>query len=350
MPPIEDGSPAVDTAPAPAEAQVSTADTSSSADAAAPSSSATQGETKETLLDAVLSAVPDAATKDDPDKITFATEDAPASSQPDQEKPEAEAPEPETDLDQDPTKEELARYHSRTRKRIEKLLNERNAAREEAQATKNLREYLSANDIAKDDFQLTLDLAVAMRKGEYRAFLEGVAPYVQLAQEALGLSLPQDLQQQVQQGYMTTEAASRMSQERYARLKAEQDAARLAAMQQTQQVSQQQAAFSQSVEQTVSAWETQIRKTDPDYGRKEDAVKNFLWAVVRERGAPASPQQAVEIAQEAYARANNMFRSFAPTPKPTSRVPSSVNRTAGVAPEPKSLMEAAMIGLERARR
>lgn len=352
MPIDTDGSPTVDPTSGPvseATSSSSSVDTTSTADASAPSSSAPQGETKEDLLSAVLSALPENALKSDPDKLTL-DEDAPASTQPKSEDQAAAEADAEVDLDKDPTKEELSRYHSRTRKRIEKLLNERNGFRDEAQVAKGLREYLTTNDVSKEDFQLTLDLAVAMRKGDFRSFLEGVAPYVQLAQEALGITLPQDLQQQVQQGYMTTEAAGRMSQERYARMIAEQNAQKLAYQQQVQQTTQQRTQITQSVEQAVAAWETSVKQSDPDYGRKEDAVKNFLWSVVRERGAPQSPQQAVEIAQEAYARANNTLRSFMPTPKPTKAVPSSINRTVGARPEPKSLMEAAMIGLERARR
>lgn len=361
MPPIDDGSPAVENSSAvtDAGAQVSdTSTTSSASDVSAPSSSAPQGETKESLLDAVLKAVPDAASENDPDALTTGKEDAPASTQPnseDQAKAEQNA-EPEVDLDKDPTKEELSRYHSKTRKRIEKLLTERNAYREDATVTKGLRDYLVRNDISKDDFQLTLDLATAIRKGDYRAFLEGVTPYVQLAQEALGVTLPQDLQSQVQQGYMTTEAAQAMSRERFARLHAEQNAQVMQRQQQQfqqvrqqEQAAQQRTQVQQSVEQAVSAWETSVRQTDPDYGRKESAVKNFLWAVVHERGAPQTADQAVEIAKEAYDRANKTFGQFIPPKQATPKVPSSVNRTAGARPEPKSMLEAAMLGLERAR-
>ena len=79
-------------------------------------------------------------------------------------------------------------------------------------------------------------------------------------------------------------------------------------------------------------------------------MKNFLWAVVQERGAPQSPEHAVEIAKEAYSRANRTLQTFAPQRQPTRPVPSSINRAAsGARPEPKSMMEAAELGLARAR-
>ena len=39
-----------------------------------------------------------------------------------------------------------------------------------------------------------------MRRGDFQAFLTGVGPYVQLATQALGITLPQDLQGEVQTG------------------------------------------------------------------------------------------------------------------------------------------------------
>lgn len=343
----QDGSPTVeDTSSVSTETTNSSSAETQTSDATAPTSSA-QGETKETLLDAVQNVLKTDATEEG--KAT--SEDAPASTEP---KPDDQSGEkdaaPEIDLDKDPTKEELSRYHSKTRKRIEKLLSERNSYKEEALVARGVREYLVQHDIAKEDFQLTLDLAAAMRRGDFKGFLEGVAPYVNLAEQALGITLPPDLQQQVQQGYMTTEAAQNFSRERYARQLAEQNVQRVQSAQQTQQVQQQRSSLAQSIETTVSTWENNLRQTDPDYGRKEAAVKDFLWSVVRERGNPQTPQQALEIAQEAYARANNLFRSFAPKPQPTKATPSSTQRIGGVRPEPKSLMEAATLALESSRR
>jgi hypothetical protein len=241
--------------------------------------------------------------------------------------------------------------------RIRKLLDQRNEARTEvthfkaeAEVTQTLRNFLVTNDIAREDFQLTLDLAAAMRRGDFTSFLEGVGPYVQLATQALGITLPPDLQTEVQQGRVTFDAAAQMSRDRYARALAEQRATRVTQVANTQHTAAQQQNLSRSIEQTVSAWENGIRQTDPDYGRKEETVRNFLWAVVQERGAPQTPEHAVEIAKEAYARANRTLQTFAPQRQPTRAVPSSINRAAsGARPEPRSLMEAAELGLARAR-
>ena len=327
-----------------------------SPDAKPSPSSSEKGETRESLLQAVEKALPEL--KDSEDTLKLGEEPPPSKEPGSEAKKDGEPGEGDPDLDKDPTEEELAQSTPKAAKRIRKLLNERFALREqikgldtEAQISRSLKTYLQTHDIAKEDFQLTLDLAAAMRAGNFRAFLEGVGPYVQLATEALGLTLPNDIQQSVARGQMTQDAGAALSRERYARALAEQNATRLSQQQQYQHRQQNGADLSRSVEQAVTAWENQVRTSDPDYGRKEATVRNFLWAVIQERGAPQSPEHAVEIAKDAYERATNTLRDFAPAPRPTRQVPSSIGRTAaGARPEPKTLMEAALLGLERAQR
>lgn len=311
------------------------------------SPSEAKGETKESLLEAVLKAVKPKDTEGE--KKTPAEEPSPGSEDSAPGSDAGKAGE-QPDLSRDPSPEELASYKEKTRERILRLIDQRNSFRAEADVTRTLREFLVVNDIAREDFQLTLDLAAAMRRGDFRTFLEGVGPYVQLATQALGISLPPDLQSEVQAGRIPFQAAAQMSRDRYSRALAEQHSQRATQIVSTQQQGAAQAQLAQSIENGVTEWERAVRQTDPDYGRKEETVKNFLWAVVRERGVPNSPQMAIEIAREAYERANNTFRQMAPPPRATKAVPSSVNRSApaGARPEPKSLMEAALLGLERA--
>lgn len=317
-------------------------------DAPASPSEAPKGETpKETLLEAVLKAVkPEGEGDEEPSAETPPTSES-ATSPTDAKTAEGDKG---PDLSQDPTSEELATYKKGTRERIQQLLEQRNSLRAEADVTQTLRNFLVTNDISREDFQLTLDLSAAMRRGDFKTFLEGVGPYVQLATQAMGITLPQDLDGEVRQGRLTFDAAAQMSRDRYARALAEQRATRVTQVATSQHTQAQQQQLSRSIEQTVSAWEGGIRASDPDYGRKEETVRNFLWAVVQERGAPATPDQAVEIAKEAYARANKTFQSFSPQRQPTRAVPSSINRAAsGARPEPRSMMEAAELGLARAR-
>jgi hypothetical protein len=301
-------------------------------------------ESRESLLDVVRKAAPQ---RDRPVQDGVPNDDRGASP----------APSAQSVDDLGPlTQAEMDAYHPRTRKRIAKLLQEREGLQSrigplEAQAktTVELQNFLKQADIAKEDFGLVLDLASAMRRGDFRTFLEGVAPYVKLAQESLGITLPPDLQQAVQTGHMTQDAARYVAQERSARLLAEtrlnrttQETSQRAHVEAVQQ-------FQASVAGAVQSWEQQVRRADPDYARKEPVVRDLLHAVVQERGPPRSPAEAVEIARQAYERANAVVSRFVPTPRSTHAVPSSLNRVNGARAEPRSLKEAVHLALERSR-
>jgi hypothetical protein len=244
----------------------------------------------------------------------------------------------------------------RTRKRIDGFRSEIKALKEQitplqaqATTTRELQNFLKQADIAKEDFGLVLDLAAAMRRGDFKTFLEGVTPYVKLAQESLGIQLPPDLQQAVQTGHMTQDAARYVARERSARQLAESRLNRTTYETTTQNQARAVQDFQASVAGAVTNWETAVRRADPDYARKEPVVRDLLHAVVQERGPPRSPAEAVEIARQAYERANALVSRFNPTLRSTHQVPSSINRVNGARAEPKNLKEAIHFALERSR-
>ena len=271
----------VDTGGVPAEEVRTEADAASSLqteDEKAKSSPA-EGEDKETLLEAVLRAVGKDLKETEEDDVLAGT--SPPSEKREQSEPEAKAEgDKGPDLSQDPDEKELASYKEGTRKRIEKLIGERNAARADADVTHTLRDFLVRNDIAREDFQLTLDLAAAMRRGDFNAFLTGVAPYVQLATHALGITLPDDLASQVQAGRLAPDMAAQMSRDRYARALAEQEAIRSTSQLTQNQQQGERVHLQSAVQQTVDQWEAGVKRQDPDYARKEPLVRNLLWSVV----------------------------------------------------------------------
>jgi hypothetical protein len=345
------------TSPSPGE----TAPSPSAPGEHAPSPSAEQshGETKESLLEAVQRA--------DPELRQTGQEDADGSgASPPQVAKDKAAGDDDPELPDEVTADELAKYSQTAKRRINKLTNQRKkltgevqrlkAIEPSAQAADQVTKYLRDNDISRDDFLMTLELASAMRRGDFKTFYEGVKPYMRLAEEYLGVSLPPDLQQLVQQGQMTTQAASMHSKERMDRAMAQTNAARQQqAFQQyqqtsaTQQEQQQRENLARQVTDTVNAWENDIRRTDPDYAAKQPAVQDTMWAVVREQGPPQSPDHAIAIAKEAYRRVNARYSAWAPQRRPTSRAPSSTGRTAGVTPEPKSLLDVVKQARESAR-
>ena len=328
----------------------------------APSPSAPEpGETHQSLLEAVQSAVPELRPTDQQDVDGQGA--SPASSAKSDQAPEVDE---SGDLPEEITKEELAKYTHGAKQRIYKLAKQKHELRAEverlrqmepqAQAADSVTKYLRDNDIGREDFLHGLDLMTSIRRGDFQRFYAGIKPYVDLAEQYLGISLSPDLAQAVRQGQMTTEAAVRFGRERMDRaiLQNQHQRTQQAAQSQQEYIQQshemqQREVLANSVKDHVNQWERTVAAHDPDYGKKAAAVRDTMWAVVRETGQPQSPEAAVGIAREAYRRVNEHYRSWTPPKRPTSRNPSSTGRSTGAAPEAKSLLDAVRMARENAR-
>lgn len=272
--------------------------------APSPSAKPTEADSRESLLEAVTQAVPElrsAQTKEG-DEAGGASP-APAA------KSETTTPPPDdySDLSDDIPPEELAAYRAGAKRRVDKLLKQRTDLRAElvgkngeldqlkarmpqAEAAASVQKYLRDNDIGKEDFMLTLELAAAMRRGDFKAFYEGVQPYMRLAEEYLGIQLPGDLQQRVAEGQMTTQAAAMFARERMDRALAESQRYRQAQMYDTQTQTTAQRTLQTNVRDSVNAWEQATMQADADYVTKKPLLQEVMWSVVRERG-PRRPRK-----------------------------------------------------------
>ena len=346
---MEDGTSSVATesvsTPAPASVEAPAAASTPAVDVSGVSSASSgedKAESRESLLDVVRKAAPRKDAQPGPDGERGVSRSG-----------DSAAPGAQSKDDPGPlTQAEMDAYAPRTRRRIDEFRAEIKglkaqipALEAQAKATQELQTFLRQTDIAKEDFGLVLDLAAAMRRGDYRAFLEGVSPYVKLAQESLGIQLPPDLQQAVQGGHMTQDAARYTAQVRSQQQLAQAQLNRVQHETSERVNAEAVQNFQASVSNAVSEWEKGVRRSDPDYARKEPVVRELLHAVVHEVGAPRSPAEAVEIARQAYERANAMASRFVPAPRSTHQVPSSINRVNGAQAQPKSLKEAIHIAL-----
>jgi hypothetical protein len=271
----------------------------------------------------------------------------------DPEKP-AEAPEEDEaeTLPDELTEREMASYKPKVQERIMKLLHQRNVARDAAQQAAPITNYMRENDIPMQDVDVILQLSGLLRHGNFEGFLEGVKPYVDLALQVTGKVLPPDLQQKVNQGYVSREVARELAQRR-AQIQVTQHQANMdQERQQREQAAQRQRAIQFNagvIRNAVIQWEDATKANDPDYGLKADVVRRTAQALIQQYGPPKSPEQAVEYVKAAYAEANTVAQRFRPPKPATSRVPSSVHQSATTPrAEPSSLMEAALIGLRQA--
>jgi hypothetical protein len=174
-------------------------------------------------------------------------------------------------------------------------------------------------------------------------------PYLELCNQALGISLPADLQAKVDNGDIAPEDAAELSTSRFANARLQSQTEANTAAQVTARANEEQASNAAAVNGAVSQWETETRARDPDYARKVAAVVRISQAMIAENGRPNTPAAGVELAKLAYQEANRMFAGAMPAPVPTRKGPEGAPNNGNVRPEPKTFMEAAMSGLTRSR-
>lgn len=256
--------------------------------------------------------------------------------------------------DADPTEAELKKLRPETRRRFERLLAQRNEARQgieqlqpELQQHRRLQGYLQQNQLAPDDVNTLLGVGAALRRGDYQGFLTGVTPFVMAAQEALGLRVAPDLQKQVNDGTIDEAAARELTRTRHRAVQAE---ARLKDTNQTL-VNTEQTQHVERVRNAVDTWEAAVRQRDPDYAQMSDAVRRTAQGLLQERGNPKTPQEAVALTQAAYDEVKSMFAKARPAPRPTRSTPSSIHvATGNAAAEPRTMKDAVVLALANMRR
>lgn len=247
------------------------------------------------------------------------------------------------DLPDEPDQAELDSYKPKTKRRIEKLLNERNELRQEKANYAPFVKAMTNHDLNQEDVALLLGAGAALRRGDYEAFLAGVAPYIEQAQMMVGDVLPQDLQEQVAQGYVSPTVARELTQRRANDLHTQAENERRQVRQQEADVQQ----HASNVQRGISDWEATIRQRDPDYSQKQEAVMRYAQAIIQEQGHPRSVDEAVEYADRAYQEVNRLTRRVSPQRRPTRPTPNGnlSSNAYGAKGQPSTLMEAALQGL-----
>lgn len=329
-----------------AEAQVSSSDQSTQVEPGT--------QSKETLLDAVLKVVPTTPEDDVLAKKTDDTGDVPGTpKEPTSEDKAEDASDAEDDGTQDDDETAPPEAAPAARKKINRLLRQRRELRDEvatlrptARIGHEVSQFAQVNNLSGDDVAMALGVAAAISSGDYERFYTTMAPYVRRAQEELGLVLPPDLQDRVERGEMTPSAAVDFARTRFSQMRADVRVQHTEHVQATQSVVHLQS----EIQRAVSAMEGRFAASDPDYKAKADIVRRTAQAMLHERGGRiSSVDEALAIAKEAYDETNKRMRQFKPAPRATSPQPNGHGQTPSARAQPRTLMEAALQGLEASR-
>jgi hypothetical protein len=332
--------------------QPSAASSPASSDGTSPPSGDASRSDREGLLAAVRAVVAPKTGDDTKDADEVGDTPAPKPDETQSQTKDTPGQAPPATGEADPTEQELKRLKPETRRRIETLLTQRNEARQQYTAVepelaqhRQLQGYLREHQLAADDVNMLLGVGAALRRGDYQSFLDGVTPYVQAAQEALGFRLPQDLQKQVNDGEVSESAARELTRARHTAAMAEANARE--SKQQLQSQSAEQRVL--AVRQVIDTWEAGVKARDPDYPAKAAAVRRIGQALLQERGVPQTPEEAQQLVQAAYVEATQMLLKARPAPQATRRTPSGIQGATQPTHAPRTMKEAALQALEAMR-
>lgn len=222
--------------------------------------------------------------------------------------------------------------------RFQHLLREKKAAEIDAVRYRNVEGFLERSNLDAAEAADGLEI-MGLAKTDPVTAWERIKPWVEKIAVAAGVIMPADLQDKVQQGLMTREAAIEVSRAR----------AQVQSVQTREQLQRQQAERRahedgrQAIFNAASSWEADRQAKDPNFAAKMPALQRELAYLHATEGRPNTPHGVKEQCDRAYAAVNAAFRPSAPTPqaarKPAVR-PVTGGQVAGTAAaEPKSTLD-----------
>lgn len=301
---------------------------------------------KPTMLDAVTSALKakeesPASDKPDPEKAEADEESAAQKS----EEGEAQA-EPETD-DDEFTEEERAQLSEKTHRRMKKLAGEvktlqaeNEAFKPKAESFERIVEFARTNRLTKDDVDNTFRIAALVRNDPVKA-LEALTPVVDELRKMTGHVLPEDLQKQVREGYITREHATELAKARASlTLRDRRDEESREMERQRQEHEKHQGNVAATV-QAADDWYAKQKTKDPDFDLKQARIADRAELEIlraRQNGKLFSPQEAVEMLDRIKREIDGELRKLRPV-RPAI-APVEGHASAGTKAAPTTMLEA----------
>jgi len=205
-----------------------------------------------------------------------------------------------------------------------------------------IEQYMADNQLSTQEVTTGFKI-MALMKADPAAAREALLDQLHQLNQFLGHALPPDLQQQVDEGYVTEDVARELAFRRNNDVRTQQQHQAQTQQQQEQQAQQQFKEVRGQMAQAVASWETQIRQGDPDYAAKEPFVVRELQALQTQYRVE-SPEQAVQLARMAYDNVTKSLKGM--IKRPEVRQNPAGQRTGNgqnAKPEPRSFEEACLI-------
>lgn len=312
----------------------------------AESSPAEKGE-KGDMLSAVKAALKPQEKSPASDEPGSKSEEAPAA-----EAPKAEGEGAETD---DLTADELSRLKPKTRKRIEFLSGEVKArddqiaeAAPKAEKFDQIQRFVHEAGLSAEEVNQGFGMMRDLKLNPVRAY-ETLRPILTQLEGILGITLPDELQQQVQRGELTEAHARELSR---SRATATVTGRVLQETEQRQIAERQRREFETNVDdvsKAVTEWENAQSKGDPDWKLKQPRIQALVEnAILRKQAAKPdyfpSKDEAIKMSKDALEAVEKELKPLAPRRREINQPGSDAGSSRTVA-EPKNMLEAVKQGL-----
>jgi hypothetical protein len=233
----------------------------------------------------------------------------------------------ETTEDDALSPEEIKALSARTQQRFSKLTKnlkatsaERDALKPKAAEFDKIDSFVRNAGLSQQDVAGTLEIAALLRSSPPDA-LARLEPIVAQLRAMVGETLPADLQQRVDQGYLTEADAKTLAK---AQATARLSDQRLTAVTEQQQSEARNREFRTLTTNTVSSietWESKQAERDPDWHLKRDSVAELVELAIerktREVGKPWFPnaEEAIKLSTDALKTVNDRTKRFGPKPQ-----------------------------------
>jgi len=227
--------------------------------------------------------------------------------------------------------------------RFREVIEEKNGYKQRAESLMQVEEHFRtlqnsarASGMNEDQIAQYFELPMLMQNDPAKAY-ELIQGFQSDMAARYGMTVPDDLQKKVDDGYIDEESAQRLARaEAESRMTQQAMQAKQAEAEETARM-----ATAQAVSSAVTSYEQQLANSDPDYQSKQKWLYEKLQVRKLASGLPESPEQAIEWVNEAYGEINETFKAMAPPPQPKRTLSSRGVNQPSSAP-PASMYEAVL--------
>lgn len=203
--------------------------------------------------------------------------------------------------------------------------------------------FIKNAGLSPQDVGSTLQIA-AMLRSDPKAARARLQPIMAELDRILGEELPPEIKARVDQGYLTAEDAKALSRATADAALSTKRANELAQTRQQEDTFRSKQADVKTTLDAVDVWEKQKAKSDPDWNQKQAEISEQVEIAIerksRELKQPwwPSPQEAVQLSEEALKLIDSRYKRFAPKPRAIDP-PVTTGASPRSTPAPKNTMD-----------